>query len=45
MPATRTLQVIALLADGDLSCAENDPAPTGGGNHVSGNTEDQCRGL
>jgi hypothetical protein len=30
---------------GDLSCDENDPAPQGGGNHVSGNTEDQCRGL
>jgi hypothetical protein len=30
---------------GDLSCEENSPAPHGEGNHVSGNQEDQCRGL
>lgn len=30
---------------GDVSCEENDPAPQGGGSHVSGNAEDQCRGL
>jgi hypothetical protein len=31
--------------DGNLQCKENDPAPTGGGNIVQGNKEDQCRGL
>ncbi len=31
--------------DGDLSCQDNTPAPTGGGNTVSGNREEQCRGL
>lgn len=31
--------------DGNLQCKENSPAPTGGGNVVQGNKEDQCRGL
>jgi hypothetical protein len=31
--------------DGNLQCKENDPAPTGGGNIVQGNKEDQCSGL
>jgi hypothetical protein len=31
--------------DGNLQCKENDPAPTGGGNVVDGNKEDQCRTL
>jgi subtilisin family serine protease len=30
---------------GNLQCKENDPAPTGGGNIVQGNKEDQCSGL
>ncbi len=30
---------------GDLSCQENSPTPNGGGNTVSGDHEDQCRGL
>ncbi len=31
--------------DGNLQCKENRPAPTGGGNTVQGNKEDQCRRL
>jgi len=30
---------------GNLQCKENDAAPTGGGNVVQGNKEDQCAGL
>ena len=31
--------------DGNLQCKSNVPAPTGGGNRVEGNKEDQCRRL
>lgn len=31
--------------DGNLQCKENATAPTGGGNVVQGNAEDQCAGL
>jgi hypothetical protein len=31
--------------DGNLQCKENVPAPTGGGNVVQGNKEDQCAAL
>jgi hypothetical protein len=31
--------------DGNLQCKENNPAPTGGGNVVQGNKEDQCARL
>lgn len=31
--------------DGNLQCRENVPAPTGSGNQVSGNREDQCANL
>ena len=31
--------------DGNLQCKENSPAPTGGGNVVRGNKEDQCKRL
>ena len=31
--------------DGNLQCKSNSPKPTGGGNVVQGNKEDQCRGL
>jgi hypothetical protein len=31
--------------DGNLQCKENNPAPTGGGNIVQGNKEDQCKRL
>jgi hypothetical protein len=31
--------------DGNLQCKENRPAPTGSGNIVGGNKEDQCRLL
>lgn len=31
--------------DGNLQCKENVPAPTGGGNIVQGNKEDQCSNL
>jgi predicted acyltransferase (DUF342 family) len=31
--------------DGNLQCKENRPAPTGGGNIVQGNKEDQCARL
>jgi len=33
------------VIDGNLQCKENVPAPTGGGNVVGGNKEDQCRRL
>lgn len=33
------------VIDGNLQCKENVPAPTGGGNAVQGNKEDQCAGL
>ena len=31
--------------DGNLQCKENRPAPTGSGNIVQGNKEDQCARL
>jgi hypothetical protein len=31
--------------DGNLQCKANTPPPTGGGNIVQGNKEDQCRNL
>lgn len=31
--------------NGNLQCKENSKRPTGGGNRVSGNKEDQCRRL
>jgi hypothetical protein len=31
--------------DGNLQCKENEPPPTGGGNVVQGNKEDQCATL
>ena len=31
--------------NGNLQCKENVPAPTGGGNQVQGNKEDQCSRL
>lgn len=31
--------------DGNLQCKGNSPAPTGGGNVVQGNKEDQCARL
>lgn len=31
--------------EGNLQCKGNDPAPSGGGNIVHGNAEDQCAGL
>jgi hypothetical protein len=31
--------------DGNLQCKENTPPPTGGGNIVQGNKEDQCASL
>jgi hypothetical protein len=34
--------VINNRIDGNLQCKENSPAPTGSGNQVNGNKEDQC---
>ena len=31
--------------NGNLQCKENSPRPTGGGNVVGGNKEDQCARL
>jgi hypothetical protein len=31
--------------NGNLQCKENQPAPTGSGNTVGGNKEDQCQRL
>ena len=33
------------LIDGNLDCRDNAPPPTGGGNVVRGNAEDQCESL
>jgi hypothetical protein len=33
------------IIDGNLQCKENEPPPTGGGNEVQGNAEDQCEAL
>ena len=38
-------QLLAMTANGNLQCKENVPSPTGGGNVVQGNKEDQCRRL
>lgn len=39
------VEVSRNAVDGNLQCKENAPAPTGGGNTVQGNKEDQCAGL
>lgn len=39
------LFISANTIDGNLQCKDNNPAPTGGGNTVSGSKEDQCRRL
>jgi hypothetical protein len=36
-------EIFRNVIDGNLQCKENSPAPTGGGNVVGGNKEDQCR--
>jgi len=42
----RGAQTIALnRIDGNLQCKSNDPMPTGSGNTVGGNKEDQCATL
>jgi hypothetical protein len=35
----------AVEIDGNLQCTGNSPAPTGSGNVVGGNAEDQCAAL
>jgi hypothetical protein len=42
---TGGVQVSRNRIDGNLQCKENRPAPTGGGNVVQGNKEDQCSRL
>jgi hypothetical protein len=42
---TGGVQVTSNVIDGNLQCKENVPAPTGGGNQVGGNKEDQCARL
>jgi cytoskeletal protein CcmA (bactofilin family) len=39
------LRIAKNTIDGNLQCKENAPAPTGGGNVVHGNKEDQCASL
>ncbi len=39
------IAIVNNRVDGNLQCKENSPAPTGGGNIVQGNKEDQCRNL
>jgi hypothetical protein len=36
------LTVVGNEIDGNLQCKENAPAPSGNGNVVQGNKEDQC---
>jgi hypothetical protein len=38
-------EIFRNVVDGNLQCKENSPRPTGGGNIVGGNKEDQCAGL
>jgi hypothetical protein len=40
-----TISIVRNTIDGNLQCKENRPAPTGSGNVVGGNREDQCAGL
>ncbi len=40
-----TISITSNRIDGNLQCKENRPAPTGGGNGVQGNKEDQCARL
>jgi hypothetical protein len=42
---TGSLEISGNTVTGNLQCKENSQAPTGGGNVVSGNKEDQCSGL
>ncbi len=39
------IAIVNNRVDGNLQCKENVPRPTGGGNIVQGNKEDQCRRL
>ncbi len=36
-------EIFSNVVNGNLQCKENRPRPTGGGNVVGGNKEDQCR--
>jgi hypothetical protein len=40
-----TISITRNRIDGNLQCKENSPRPTGGGNIVLGNKEDQCARL
>jgi len=42
---TGGVEIRANHIDGNLQCKENSPRPTGGGNVVGGNKEDQCARL
>jgi hypothetical protein len=42
---TGGVQIANNVINGNLQCKENRPAPTGGGNRVGGNKEDQCARL
>jgi hypothetical protein len=42
---TGGLEIANNRIDGNLQCKENRPPPTGGGNIVQGNKEDQCANL
>lgn len=42
---TGGVDIVSNTIDGNLQCKENDPAPTGDGNQVGGNMEDQCEGF
>jgi hypothetical protein len=39
------VRIVSNRIDGNLQCKENSPAPTGSGNIVQGNKEDQCKRL
>ena len=45
MQNTGGVEISRNTIDGNLQCKENTPAPTGGGNVVGGNKEDQCARL
>jgi hypothetical protein len=39
------VEIFRNVVNGNLQCKENTPVPTGGGNVVGGNREDQCAGF
>jgi len=43
--STGATEIFGNVVQGNLQCSENNPPPTGGGNTVTGNKQDQCAGF